>query len=128
MSEATHADRPWAHVTSLLSGNAQPLPHAARSETKPIATSRLRIRIIVLERHSPLSAAVSWSDPTTCCYWEQLWRRCRARKRGFCALSGTRINVGDEVFRPRHSSPAPANIDAMILASVMEAMPLGESA
>ncbi|WP_144138140.1 DUF3331 domain-containing protein [Paraburkholderia sp. BCC1884] len=128
MSEAMHVDRPWAYVTSLLSGNAQPLPVASQSRTKLTAASRLRIKITVLERHGPLSAVVSWSDSTACCYWEQLWRRGRARKRGFCALTGTPIVAGDEVFRPRLIAPTPANIDAMILASVMEAMPLGELA
>ena len=49
------------------------------------AASCRRIKIIILEREGPLRATVSWSDPTTCCYWEQLWRRGRARKRGFCA-------------------------------------------
>ncbi len=126
MPEPTPSDRPWSYVTSLLSGNAQPLPVTYMSRARLNLASPRRVKVIVLERHGPTSAVVSWCDSTACCYWEQLWRRCRARERGFCALTGTEIVAGDDVYRPRLVDPAPLNIDAMILASVMEAMPLGE--
>jgi len=74
----------------------------------------------VLERRSRTIATVAWSDPTACRYGEQIWRRCVARKSGICALSGQVIARGDAVYRPRITRHAPQNIDAMILASVME--------
>jgi hypothetical protein len=107
MPEAIPSDQAWSYITAMLSGYFQTLP------------------VHQTTRHGP-SAVISWCDPTACCYWDQIWRRCRARKRGFFALTGAQIVAGDDVFRPRRASPAPRNIDAMILASVMEAMPLGE--
>jgi uncharacterized protein DUF3331 len=72
------------------------------------------------------SATVAWSDATSCCYGEQLWRRGIAKKTGVCALSGQAIATGDAVYRPRLVQPAPRNIEAMILATVMEAIPVEE--
>jgi hypothetical protein len=83
--------------------------------------------IRVLERNGQTSATVAWSDPTSCCYGEQIWRRCIAKKGGVCALSGQVIATGDAVYRPRRLKPAPRNIEAMILATVMQAIPLEEA-
>jgi hypothetical protein len=59
-------------------------------------------------------------------YGEQQWRRSIAKKAGVCALSGHVIATGDAVYRPRLVQPAPRNIEAMILATVMEAIPVEE--
>ena len=126
MPEATHSDLPWSYVTSLLSGNVQPLPVHQKPRLRCNPESLQRIKVTVLERQGTSGALISWCDPTACCYWEQIWRRCRARKRGFCALTGAEIVARDEVFRPRLVSPIPLNIDAMILASVMDTMPIAE--
>ncbi|ASL47780.1 hypothetical protein bAD24_III10315 [Burkholderia sp. AD24] len=128
MSEIKNSDRPWSSVTALLSGITQSLPHAPSSGKTLTAASCRRIKITILEREGPLRATVSWSDPTTCCYWEQLWRRGRARKRGFCALTGAEIAPSDEVFRPSSVAPVPVNINAMILASVLDAISLADEA
>jgi hypothetical protein len=125
MPEAIPSDQAWSYITAMLSGYFQTLPVHQTTRPRGDPVSRQRIKVTVLERHGP-SAVISWCDPTACCYWDQIWRRCRARKRGFFALTGAQIVAGDDVFRPRRASPAPRNIDAMILASVMEAMPLGE--
>jgi Domain of unknown function (DUF3331) len=127
MSKATNSNGPWSCVTALLSGSVRPVLHAPVCPTRLTPASCRRTKIIILERHSPLTATVSWSDSTTCCYWEQLWRRGRARKHGFCALTGADIAPSDDVFRPNPVAPVPVNIDAMILASVMDAVPLGGS-
>jgi Domain of unknown function (DUF3331) len=82
--------------------------------------------IRVLERNGRTSATVAWSDATSCRYGEQLWRRYLAKKAGVCALSGQAIARGDAVFRPRLVQPVPRNIDAMILATVMEAVLIEE--
>lgn len=126
MPKAIHSDRPWSYITSLLSGDDQPLPVHQMPRALYNPESRQRTRVTVLERHGSTSAVVSWCDPTACCYWEQKWRRCRARKRGFCALTGNRIVRGDDIFRPSRAHPIPMNNDAMILAYVMDIVPLGE--
>ncbi|MFM0726898.1 DUF3331 domain-containing protein [Paraburkholderia strydomiana] len=84
--------------------------------------------IRVLERNGQTSATLAWSDPTSCCYGEQLWGRRIAKKAGVCALSGQAIKTGDAVYRPRRLKPAPRNGEAMILAAVMQAIPLEEAA
>jgi hypothetical protein len=126
MSESIHSDQLWSYMTSLLSGDVQPLPIHKAPRVMCNLTSRQRTKVTVLERQGPSGAVVSWCDPTACCYWHQIWRRCRARKRGFCALTGAKIVAGDDVFRPRLVSPVPLNFDAMILASVMETISAGE--
>ncbi|MDN7179715.1 DUF3331 domain-containing protein [Caballeronia sp. SEWSISQ10-4 2] len=80
--------------------------------------------IRVLGRNKQTSATVVWSDPTSCFYGEQLWRRCIAKKAGVCVLSGQAIATGDAVYRPRLAQPVPRNIEAMILATVMETIPV----
>jgi hypothetical protein len=82
MPEATHTDQPWSYITSLLSGDTQPLPVSHTSRANSNLASAQRIKVAVLERPTRMSAVVSWCELAACCYWEQLSRRCRARKRG----------------------------------------------
>ncbi|WP_116147394.1 DUF3331 domain-containing protein [Paraburkholderia sp. BL27I4N3] len=82
--------------------------------------------IRLLERTSPTSATIAWSDATSCCYGAQLWRRRIAKKAGVCCLSGQTIAKGNAVYRPRRVRPIPRNIDAMILAAVLETVSLEE--
>nr|WP_244173577.1 DUF3331 domain-containing protein [Caballeronia temeraria] len=76
--------------------------------------------IRLLERDSPTTATVAWSDSTSCFYGAQLWRRGTAKRVGVCSLSGQNIARGDAVYRPRRVHPAPRNVEAMILAAVLE--------
>lgn len=82
--------------------------------------------ITLIRRHDPESITVCWSDATYGRYSDQLWRVCTARRSAVCALTGEKIRRGDAVFRPspnrRHR---PANADAMILASKLDAFPSG---
>ncbi|WP_408516730.1 DUF3331 domain-containing protein [Paraburkholderia madseniana] len=64
-----------------------------------------RCAIKVLECHGASVAIIAWMDPTTCCYGEQLWRRCVARKSRICALSG-------QIHPPRLVRSPPRNISA----------------
>lgn len=114
---------------------AAPLPSEGkiRRPTMPNRASPTRSErcfskcvIRVLERNGRTSATVAWSDSTSCCYGEQQWRRYIARKAGVCALSGQSIARGDAVFRPRPVQPVPRNFEAMILATVIEAIALEE--
>jgi hypothetical protein len=125
MQKAGKTDHTWFHTMALLGLDGlteAPRHHFVRAEYR--TDSHQRCAIKVLERHAPGAATVAWSDATACCYGEQLWRRCVARKSGVCALSGQTIAPGDAVYRPRLVQPPPRNIEAMILASVMEATPL----
>ncbi|WP_321797950.1 DUF3331 domain-containing protein [Caballeronia sp. J97] len=75
------------------------------------------VNIRVLERLSESTLSLSWHDPTSFNYSEQVWALCTARKRGTCALSGQAIRRGQPVYRPRRvGSSVPLNSGAMILA------------
>ena len=119
-------DRTWQSTMALLSSESETQGPIASSRIRPLRGegkfSKCAIRI--LERNGQTSATVAWSDATSCCYGEQLWRRCIARKAGVCALSGQAIARGNAVYRPRRGRPAPRNVEAMILATVMEATPV----
>lgn len=75
------------------------------------------VNIRLLERLSESTLALSWHDPTSFNYSEQVWALCTARKRGVCVLSGQTIRRGQPVYRPRRvGSSVPLNSGAMILA------------
>lgn len=75
------------------------------------------VNIRLLERLSESTLALSWHDPTSFNYSEQVWALCTARKRGVCVLSGQSIRRGQPVYRPRRvGSSVPLNSGAMILA------------
>jgi hypothetical protein len=125
MQEAAKTDHTWFHTMPLLRLDGltvAPRHRLVRAEYR--TDSHQRCAIKVLERHAPNAATGAWSDATACCYGEQLWRRCVARKSGVCALSGQTIAAGDAVYCPRLLQPPSRNIEAMILASVMGATPL----
>jgi hypothetical protein len=74
------------------------------------------VNIRVLERLSESTLSLSWHDPTSFNYSEQVWALCTARKGGTCALSGQSIRRGQPVYRPRRvGSSVPLNSGAMIL-------------
>jgi hypothetical protein len=78
------------------------------------------VNIRVLERLSESTLALSWHDPTSFNYSEQVWALCTARKGGTCALSGQSIRRGQPVYRPRRvGSSVPLNSGAMILARAL---------
>ena len=123
MQEAVETIDAWSHTMSLLGLDVLiEMPCPVRAEYHAGSYQQCAIR--VLERHALKTATVAWSDATACCYGEQRWRRCVARKSGICALSGQTIAAGDTVYRPRLVRPVPRNSEAMILAYVMEAAPL----
>lgn len=77
------------------------------------------VSVKIIDRPSSTTATVSWSDPTSGYYGDQVWRSGVARGEGLCAVSAQRIRRGDAVYKPRVSRLAPANADAMILSSVI---------
>lgn len=120
------ADSTSQSAIALLSSEDKIRPPTVPNGVRSIHSERYLSKCVirVLERHGRTSATLAWSDATSCCYGEQIWRRCIARKAGVCALSGQAIARGDAVFRPRLVQAIPRNFEAMILATVMEAIPL----
>jgi hypothetical protein len=90
MQAPTKADGTWQSTMTLLSSKGETRLPIGSSRIRPVygegGSSTCAIRI--LERNGQTSATVAWSDPTSCCYGEQIWRRCIAKKAGVCALSG----------------------------------------
>jgi len=101
-----------------LSLMTRPLVRNVQGKTACIgSTDGHCVNIRVLERLSESTLSLSWHDPTSFNYSEQVWALCTARKRGTCALSGQAIRRGQPVYRPRRvGSSVPLNSGAMILA------------
>lgn len=113
---------------ALLSGEGEMHLPIVSSRVRPMRGDGYFGKCVIrlLERTSPTSATVAWSDSTSCCYGAQLWRRCIAKRAGVCSLSGQTIAKGNAVYRPRRVQPIPRNIEAMILAAVLETVSVEE--
>jgi hypothetical protein len=123
---------PWSRTLAMLDSRPS-RPSEASEKAASMARSLVRnmvgrsgcpgpseahcVNIRVLERLSDSTLSLSWHDPTSFNYSEQVWSLCTARKRGTCALSGQAIRRGQPVYRPRRvGSSVPLNSGAMILA------------
>lgn len=85
--------------------------------------ARKQLSITIVERLSPHTALLSWSDPRLGCMAEQTWTFGRARQEDVCALSGELIKRGDPVYRPRKTTPPALNARCVIAAHhVVDAM------
>jgi Domain of unknown function (DUF3331) len=73
------------------------------------------------------SATIGWYDPTRCRYEDQRWRRFKARRAGVCAMTGSLIEAGADIFRPVSPRGALANADAMILARALQRLGAADS-
>jgi hypothetical protein len=123
----TKSRDPWMQTIGLLSFMSFDTP--ARVAAKPSHEWRLSApckreaaatgSVKVVDRPSATTATIAWSDPTSCCYGDQIWRSSVARREGVCAVSGRQIHPGDAVYKPRTCIPAPANAHAMILSAVV---------
>ncbi|MDR5740695.1 MULTISPECIES: DUF3331 domain-containing protein [unclassified Caballeronia] len=109
---------PWSRTFAMLDDGSR--RHAQCSDMRgrrSDAREARSVSIRLLERLSESTLALSWHDPTSFNYSEQVWALCTARKRGVCALSGQTIRRGQPVYRPRRvGSSVPLNSGAMILA------------
>ncbi|MBT2794585.1 DUF3331 domain-containing protein [Paraburkholderia strydomiana] len=84
----------------------------------------LTTAIGVVDRLTDCTVAIVWRDATRGSYGDQVWCRMRARCQGKCAISGAAIARGDLIYSPRPSRLPCANADAMVLASVIDAVAL----
>ncbi|MBI0361343.1 DUF3331 domain-containing protein [Burkholderia oklahomensis] len=120
------ADIAWQRTVGQLdAGCAHQLMARVRHIVDSHGSSRLPSRngdvaIALLDRPSPRTATVSWSDSRGCRYGEQVWRLATAKRSGICALSGQDIAAGEAIYRPTKVEPPPANAAAMMLATVVE--------
>jgi hypothetical protein len=124
----TNVVDPWIQAISLLSLSGDSGGTDRKSEPRAVCkyasesnVSLCRPFVTVIERQTAQTVTLDWRDSTNCCYREQLWVAARSRVNARCAVSGASILPGDEIFRPRPTRPAPRNVGAMILASVVEA-------
>ncbi len=109
---------PWSCTLAMLDDRAS---RGVRSNdihgSRNDAHCARSVNIRLVERLSESTLALSWHDPTSFNYSEQVWALCTARKRGVCVLSGETIRRGQPVYRPRRvGSCVPLNSGAMILA------------
>ncbi|MBI0362074.1 DUF3331 domain-containing protein [Burkholderia oklahomensis] len=73
------------------------------------------------ERRTGSSIEVSWCDPASANYGGQIWTKGVARRRCICALSGSTIESGDVIYRPKYTrGNIPANADQAILAAALD--------
>jgi hypothetical protein len=66
------------------------------------------------------SAVIGWCDSTRCRYEDQRWCRVTARRAGVCALTGTLIVAGADVYHPARTRSGPVNAGAMILTGALQ--------
>lgn len=78
------------------------------------------VSVVLLDRISPRTATVSWSDPQGCKYGEQVWRLAAAKRAGTCVLTSQPIARGEPIYRPTKADPPPTNADAMMLAVALD--------
>ncbi|MDR5836099.1 DUF3331 domain-containing protein [Caballeronia sp. LZ034LL] len=78
------------------------------------------LHVSVVEKLSPTTISICWSDPRLGHYASQIWGMAVARIEAVCMLSGKPIRRGDSIFRPRaYGSRVPINRHRMILASAV---------
>lgn len=127
-SRDEHASR-WRHMigtlraTKDMSGTVKsPVRRGECSSLRQAldCAQGLNVRIEIVERPSPVSAVLSWSDPTRCHYGHQPWQKTVAKRPGICAWSGGPVRCGDAIFRPATRGSKPSNGSAMILAIYIE--------
>lgn len=126
MDQYVTADIAWQRTVGQLdAGCAHQLTARVRQIVDSHGSSSLPVKngdvtIALLDRPSPRTATVSWSDPQGCKYGEQVWRLATAKRSGVCALSGQGIAAGDAIYRPSKVEPPPANAAVMMLATLVE--------
>jgi hypothetical protein len=132
MRTNSNATDPWMQTLGLLSqlsGVALPgVGHRATLRAKPAGeaywpaapSTHHRAVVTLIDRPTASTATIAWRDSTHCCYGDQIWRACRSRVSGVCAMSGRAINPNDPVFKPSRCRTSPLNAHAMILTCMLD--------
>lgn len=119
----------WLRTVSWLGNGGvpdTPQPSSSKSRSNRNHDSNsLSLRppptIHVLDRPTPRTAAISWSDAGACHYGYQIWDMVPSKRDGICVLSGASIRAGDLVYTPRVDEPSPINAGEMIAAAFVDA-------
>ncbi|MEM5388742.1 DUF3331 domain-containing protein [Paraburkholderia phymatum] len=136
MAELSEDNRVLRTLLNVLSPSAEQLNAPAKDQSVILDKRRNRVcppvtedhrhpakrpsNIMVVDRLSPFTISVSWSDPCVGRYTEQIWCSGRAPVAAICALTGRTINRGDRVFRPRlRDMRVPPGCYQMILAETI---------
>jgi hypothetical protein len=117
----------WSNHTSTPVDGANRHDMMRRPRTRASRSSRSYVlgapsicrRIQVLDRESEDIVTIAWHDPTACYYGNQRWQRGKASRSGVCAVTGTPIARGADIFRPSPRRPHPVNAGAMILTTAL---------
>lgn len=109
----------WLRTVSWL-GNGG-VPDALQPQRAATAGKRVAPTIHVLDRPTPRTAAISWSDAGACHYGYQIWDMVPSKRDGTCVLSGAEIRAGDMIYTPRVDEPSPINAGEMIAAAYVDA-------
>jgi hypothetical protein len=129
MTTQIGASDPWAMTIGLLgqlSGTRRadcgtPVATLRKSGRQSAARAPVAaVTVRVLERSTATRVTLAWRDLSRCAYGDQEWYLTRARRSGFCAVSGKAIQRGEAVYRPRVTRPQPLNADAMIHTAVLQ--------
>ena len=112
-SVSRNSDCIEAHVGSIRKRGVTRPPRSAKTDCASIR---------IIERLSSSTVSLSWNDPTSLNYSEQIWRIGPAPHNGQCVLSNQSIFRGQAVYRPRRcGKETPLNYSDMILASAVMA-------
>ena len=119
----------WLRTVSWLrNGGVPDTPHPASPQTgstRPHDSTSLTLRppptIHILDRPTPRTAAISWSDAGACHYGYQIWDMVPSKRDGICVLTGSTIRAGDLIYTPRVDEPSPINAGEMIAAAFVDA-------
>ena len=109
----------WLRTVSWL-GNGG-VPDGLLASPSRAGITRVSPTIHVLDRPTPRTAAISWSDPGACHYGYQIWDMVPSKRDGICVLSGCAIRAGDMIYTPRVDEPSPINAGEMIAAAFVDA-------
>ncbi|WP_431050377.1 DUF3331 domain-containing protein [Roseateles sp. L2-2] len=107
----------WLRTVAWLGNggvpDTPPAPSARQFKTAPT--------IHVLDRPTPRTAAISWSDPGACHYGYQIWDMVPSKRDGICVLTGSAIRAGEMIYTPRVDESSPINAGEMIAAAFVDA-------
>lgn len=109
----------WIRTVSWLGNGGVPDTPQLSSRQRRATTAGPTIH--VLDRPTPRTAAISWSDPGACHYGYQIWDMLPSKRDGTCVLSGASIRAGDMIYTPRVDEPSPINAGEMIAAAFVDA-------
>jgi hypothetical protein len=111
---------PAAQASELTKGSSRPR-RCTDLESSVLLCNPHNVRVV--DRTTPNTALIEWSDATLCRYGSQLWQASVSKRAGVCAMSGTCIKSGDLVYKPRSGSNKTMNSSAMICAKVVHQIP-----